>query len=162
MSQVIVLNADAQIMNTVSLKLARKYLYLNKVKVIKTVKGVPRVVQWLKFIIAMHKAGLQWTRRNVHIRDKFTCQYCGTKVHPKKATIDHVKPKSRGGKNSFENTVCSCFKCNNKKGDRTPNEAGMSFFKRGFRPYKPSVMEFYMIKFRELGLEETLKDLGVW
>lgn len=162
MSQVIVLNGDGQIMNTVSVNDALKYIYLGKVKVIKVIENIPRVVQWLKVIVAMHKAGVHWTRRNVHVRDKFTCQYCGVKILSKKVTVDHIMPRSRGGKNSFENTVCCCFKCNNKKGDRTPNEAGMSFFKRGFRPYKPSVMEFYMMKFKADGLEQTLVELGVY
>lgn len=162
MSHVIVLNADYNLLSTMSVKKARSYIAQEKVRLLKAVDSVPRVVQWLRLVVAMHRKGVPWTKRNVHIRDRYTCVYCGDTVRDKSATIDHVIPQDRGGKNTFENTVSSCFSCNNKKKNRTPNEAGMSFVKRGFRPYKPTVMEFYLIRFRELGIYDTLKELGVW
>jgi 5-methylcytosine-specific restriction endonuclease McrA len=74
-------------------------------------------------------------------------------------TIDHVIPQSRGGKNSFENCVTSCFDCNNKKGNRTPNEANM-YMKR--RPYSPTISEFLRLKVKQMGLDKFLKELGVF
>jgi 5-methylcytosine-specific restriction endonuclease McrA len=64
------------------------------------------------------------TKRNVAKRDKHLCQYCGKKM-ANDFTIDHVVPKSRNGSNRWENLVTSCYSCNLKKGNRTPDEAGM-------------------------------------
>ena len=69
-------------------------------------------------------------------------------------TIDHILPKSRGGKNTFENTVASCFKCKNKKGDRTPREASMSL---NTRPVQPTVMEFLLKFHNSLGAKQLMK-----
>lgn len=69
---------------------------------------------------------LRWSRRNLELRDNNECQYCGRKVHGEEATIDHILPKARGGKNSWKNCVIACKPCNRKKADRTPEEARMS------------------------------------
>jgi len=68
---------------------------------------------------------IRLTRKNLLLRDNFTCQYCNKRVSTSTFTIDHVFPKSRGGDGSWENFVVSCFKCNVAKRDRTPKEAGM-------------------------------------
>lgn len=68
---------------------------------------------------------IRLTRRNLLLRDNFTCQYCGKRVSAGNFTIDHVMPKSRGGDGSWENFVVACFKCNVAKRDRTPKEAGL-------------------------------------
>jgi 5-methylcytosine-specific restriction endonuclease McrA len=68
---------------------------------------------------------MQFSRRNLARRDHHTCQYCGSKPTPQMLTIDHVMPRKKGGKSSWENCVLSCFDCNHKKADRTPEEAGM-------------------------------------
>jgi len=65
---------------------------------------------------------LKMSRRSVLARDDHTCQYCGSKSN---LTIDHVFPRHRGGETTWENIVCCCLRCNNKKGSRTPSEAGM-------------------------------------
>ena len=75
------------------------------------------------------------TRQNVFKRDGQRCQYCGTHDG---LTLDHVLPKSRGGKTSWENLVAACQRCNAKKGDYTPEEAGL----RPQKPYKPSFIMF--------------------
>lgn len=62
----------------------------------------------------------------VHIRDNYTCQYCGKSVPKSLATVDHILPRSRGGRSSWSNLCTACQKCNNKKGDMTPQEAGMT------------------------------------
>lgn len=67
-----------------------------------------------------------WSIRGVLERDNYTCSYCGVSAQEGFAVnVDHVLPRSRGGKNTWENTVCSCVKCNTFKADRTPQEAGM-------------------------------------
>lgn len=65
------------------------------------------------------------SRRNLLIRDRQTCQYCGEKPGPAKLTLDHVTPRSRGGPSTWDNLVAACLSCNNKKANRTPDEAGM-------------------------------------
>lgn len=67
----------------------------------------------------------KFSKRNVFLRDKFTCQYCAKPVSGKELTIDHVKPRADGGKTTYLNCVTSCKKCNSSKADRTPEEAGM-------------------------------------
>lgn len=65
------------------------------------------------------------SRRNIFLRDRHMCQYCAAKMAPGKLTLDHVIPRSRGGLSLWENLATACYGCNNKKGDRTPEEAGM-------------------------------------
>lgn len=74
------------------------------------------------------------TRRNLLIRDNFCCQYTGTRVSPKDATIDHVLPQSRGGKTVWENVVISSLEANARKADRTPQEAKMKLLKHPIKP----------------------------
>ena len=66
-----------------------------------------------------------FTRRNLYKRDRNTCQYCGAQPGTKELTIDHVLPRSRGGKSGWENCVLACVRCNRRKADRTPREAGL-------------------------------------
>ncbi len=75
-----------------------------------------------------------FTKSAVFIRDKNQCQYCKTNLTSKKMTIDHVIPRSRGGKNNWFNCVTSCVGCNNYKGDRTPDEANMPLIKLPGKP----------------------------
>jgi hypothetical protein len=70
------------------------------------------------------------TRRNILVRDAYSCQYCGLKFHGGELTLDHVIPRSQGGKNSWENLVACCRKDNHRKADRTPEEAGMPLLRR--------------------------------
>jgi 5-methylcytosine-specific restriction endonuclease McrA len=65
------------------------------------------------------------SRKNLYARDNYTCQYCGEEFAAKDLTLDHVMPKSRGGMSRWENLVTCCKPCNHRKGDRTPEEAGM-------------------------------------
>jgi 5-methylcytosine-specific restriction endonuclease McrA len=65
----------------------------------------------------------KFSRRAMFKRDNYTCQYCGTKNRDD-LTVDHVNPQSRGGEDSWTNCVTACLKCNNKKGNRTPEEMG--------------------------------------
>jgi 5-methylcytosine-specific restriction endonuclease McrA len=65
------------------------------------------------------------SRRNIFKRDKNTCQYCNTKYAREDLTIDHVMPRSRGGKNTWDNLVIACYPCNARKRNRLPSEANM-------------------------------------
>jgi len=80
------------------------------------------------------KRDIKFTRENVFHRDNQKCAYCGRKFKMSDLTIDHIVPKSKGGNNSWKNTISSCKSCNNKKADRTPKEAGMRLL---FQPTEP-------------------------
>tara|TARA_B100000900_G_scaffold167888_1_gene142565 strand:- start:7084 stop:7587 length:504 start_codon:yes stop_codon:yes gene_type:complete len=90
-------------------------------------------------------------RRNICIRDDNTCQYCAKQLNFNDLTIDHVFPKSRGGKNEWENLVACCKKCNQKKSSNTPKEAGMKLIKK---PETPRTMS---LKFKS-HTEDIWKD----
>ena len=75
-------------------------------------------------------------RREVLRRDKHTCQYCGS---TKQLTLDHVIPRSKGGKHTWDNVVIACERCNSRKGDRTPSQAGMTLRTQPKAPMHPTV-----------------------
>ncbi len=74
------------------------------------------------------------SRKNILLRDRNTCQFCSRTLPASELTLDHVVPRSRGGRSSWENLVACCYKCNNSKGDRTPEEAGFALARRP-RPF---------------------------
>ncbi|MFO0551154.1 MAG: HNH endonuclease [Polyangiaceae bacterium] len=75
-----------------------------------------------------------FSRTNVYLRDGYVCQYCSTVKAPHELNLDHVMPRSRGGKTTWENIVTSCYACNQTKAGRTPDEAGMKLLKKPVRP----------------------------
>jgi 5-methylcytosine-specific restriction endonuclease McrA len=90
------------------------------------------------------QARVPLNRRNVLRRDRYTCQYCGRQGGD--LTVDHVLPKSRGGKSTWENLVAACRACNLKKGDRTPEEAGMRLLK----PPRPPRLPLFLSDLKEI------------
>ena len=94
---------------------------------------VPRVLQLLRFD-RMPQTRIRLSRRNLLLRDQHQCQYCGARPGVRHLNVDHVRPRSRGGAHSWENLVISCRSCNLKKGQRTPEEAGMKLVRRPQRP----------------------------
>ena len=74
------------------------------------------------------------SRKNILLRDRNTCQFCGHTFTASELTLDHIMPRSRGGHSSWENLVACCYQCNNSKGDRTPEEAGLRLIRRP-RPF---------------------------
>lgn len=68
---------------------------------------------------------IRFSRENVYIRDKYCCQYCGDRFSAKELTLDHVLPVSQGGRKTWTNVVSACRTCNQKKRNRTPEEADM-------------------------------------
>lgn len=74
------------------------------------------------------------SRKNILLRDRNTCQFCGHVFPASELTLDHLLPRSRGGHSSWENLVACCYQCNNQKGDRTPEEAGLRLVRRP-RPF---------------------------
>ena len=76
----------------------------------------------------------KFSRRNLYLRDKNTCQFCGRKFNTEDLTMDHVVPKSKGGPVSWTNIVLACWPCNSRKGNKTAAEAGMRLIRRPFEP----------------------------
>lgn len=112
---------------------------------IKTVNGPipkPSVIR-LKVYVNFRPKRVPFSVSAVKKRDDYTCQYCSKRT-VKDITVDHVLPKSRGGKNSFTNLVCACFECNTKKADMTPEEAGMPLLSRPTRPIFPIIISPHM------------------
>ena len=83
---------------------------------------VPSVIRLRRFVKVPYARRVALNRRAVFARDEHECQYCGTVAE----NIDHVVPRSRGGAHTWENVVASCRRCNLRKGNRTPKEAGMA------------------------------------
>jgi len=75
-----------------------------------------------------------FTRRNLFLRDDFTCQYCGRRCSSDHLSVDHVLPRSRGGSTTWENCVLACVGCNARKADRTVKEAGLRLLRVPVRP----------------------------
>jgi len=94
----------------------------------------PKVIRTLFYGAVPPSKGIALTRRNIYLRDDYTCQFCGRKLPTSELNIDHVVPKSRGGRMTWNNVVCSCIRCNNKKAARTPQEAGMRLLRKPFQP----------------------------
>ncbi len=183
MEKVIVLNSDYSFLNLVDWKTAMRLVCKKKVEVLKETTrilkdelktwsiAVPLVIRLVKIVRTIYKTRVPFSKKNVFVRDDFTCQYCGEKFHGKTKkrindeserlllNIDHIIPTSKGGKSSFENCVSSCKTCNNKKGNKTPNEANMPLKRT---PFQPTIMEFMVQKMKALGIDEILKDLGVY
>lgn len=87
---------------------------------------VPSVIRRRTYINIRRRREASATRRlRIYMRDKFRCQYCGEKKPAAALTFDHILPRSRGGDNSPVNVVTACIKCNNRKSNRTPEEARM-------------------------------------
>jgi len=94
---------------------------------------VPSVIRLLSYRhIPQQSRAL--SRKNILLRDRNTCQFCGNSFPASELTLDHVMPRSRGGRSSWENLVACCYACNNSKGDRTPEEAGLKLRRRP-RPF---------------------------
>ena len=144
---VLVLNQDYQPLSICSVQRSMKLLFLEKAELLhddpekelsttRTSYQYPSVIR-LRNYIRIPYTKVVLSRRNIMRRDKFSCQYCAKKSD---RTIDHVLPKSRGGKDQWENLVTACEKCNVKKGNKTPQEAQMPLKRK---PYRPIPITFF-------------------
>ncbi len=94
---------------------------------------VPSVIRLLEYRRIPHQTRAL-SRKNILIRDRYTCQYCERTLSSAELTLDHVMPRSRGGESNWENLVACCHRCNNRKGNRLPDEAGMDLIRQP-RPF---------------------------
>jgi 5-methylcytosine-specific restriction endonuclease McrA len=134
MQPVLLLNASYEPLRVISWQNAIGMFFLGKVEVIEEydhhIRSVsmaikaPSVVRLLKFF-KVGRRSPPLSRSNILARDNFQCQYCGDELSAREATLDHILPRSRDGKTTWENIVCCCGPCNRKKGGLTPKEARM-------------------------------------
>jgi 5-methylcytosine-specific restriction endonuclease McrA len=94
---------------------------------------IPRVVVLVAYD-RVPKRTVRFSRHNIFVRDRNTCQYCGRAYPRSELNLDHVVPRSRGGTATWENIVCSCLPCNKRKGGMLPEEVGMRTVARPARP----------------------------
>jgi 5-methylcytosine-specific restriction endonuclease McrA len=98
---------------------------------------VPSIIRFLK-AGKSNKRAIKFSRENVYERDNARCQYCNRKVGRHEATYDHVHPRSQGGQTTWLNVVICCVPCNQRKGGRTPEQAGMKLLSVPTKPKKLS------------------------
>jgi 5-methylcytosine-specific restriction endonuclease McrA len=89
---------------------------------------VPSVIRLLEFRRIPHQSRAL-SRKNILLRDRYSCQFCGRVLPASELTLDHVVPRSRGGRTDWDNLVACCHPCNNRKGDRLPEEAGLTLLR---------------------------------
>jgi 5-methylcytosine-specific restriction endonuclease McrA len=153
----LLLNSTFEPLKVVSWKKAVTMVMLDKVEVLEEydrfVRGVrmslplPAVVRLNRFV-KRKTAIFHFSRKNLYVRDRGKCQYCGGAFDHKDLTYDHVVPRSRGGQTEWTNVVTCCTACNLKKGGRTPDEAGMYLIRK---PKAPIWIPLLVVS---LGLEE--------
>lgn len=141
---VLVLNATFEPLSVVSVKRAVVLLLKEKAELVEAAKAclrsenfslpVPLVIRLVYYVKIPRRVVLPVTRRGVLARDHYTCQYCGAMPARKFLTVDHILPRSRGGKTSWENVTTACERCNGRKGSRTPDEANMRLLSQPQRP----------------------------
>lgn len=144
MTSVLVLNATYEPLSVVSVRRAIVLLLKEKAELLEAAEArlraegfsmpVPLVIRMVYYVRIPRHLSLPLSRRTVMARDQYTCQYCGATPGKAELTLDHVVPRSRGGKTVWENVVVACRVCNQRKGNRTPEEAGMTLIRKPKRP----------------------------
>lgn len=139
---VLLLNQNYEPLTILRVKRAITLLILDKVDLIEKLDGilihtisityrVPSVIR-LKYYVCIKRKEISLTKKNIIKRDNHQCQYCGKKTGI--MTTDHIIPKALGGSDTWENLVCACLECNNRKGNRVPKDASMKLFRKSKKP----------------------------
>lgn len=174
MSSVFLLNSSYEPLSVVSLQRAIRLIFAGKAEVVSQCDQMvssptyairmPSIIRMLYFI-RRPRAKVSLTKKNILLRDDNTCQYCNTRVD-RLLTIDHVQPKSRGGTSTWENLVAACARCNNRKNNRTPEEARMQLLRKPREPkYIPWIRiqrntlpdEWHKFLFYDVRIEERIE-----
>lgn len=143
MKSVLLLNASYEPMKIISWQRAITMFFSGKVEVVEEydhdIRSVsmiikaPAVVRLLRYVTIRRRCP-PLNRRNVFARDGGVCQYCNKALRYEQATLDHVIPRSKKGTTTWDNIVCCCGRCNRKKGNKTPAEAGMPLLAQPIEP----------------------------
>ena len=124
---------------------------------------VPRVIVLIAFD-RVPKRHVRFSRINIYARDNFTCQYCGMRYPRSELNLDHVIPRSLGGRSTWDNVVCSCLECNRRKGGNTPAQAGLSLRRPPARPRWTPLMNLMLssVRYNEWRPFLNLVDASYW
>ena len=160
MSDVVLLNADCVFLRIVDWQRAITLIVKGKVEVMQYADRVvsavdksfrvPKIMRLVKMVESIYKHKVPFNKRVVLLRDGYQCSYCGIKSM--NLTVDHIIPKSRGGKDTYENTVAACKPCNRIKDDRLLHETSFRLTKT---PYAPTVIGLIRLKLKKMGLVES-------
>ncbi len=145
MDRTLLLNATYEPLQVVSWQRAIRMLFQEKAEVVESYSReihsvrfamrVPSVILLVQYV-QVHRLHhqIKFSRANLFARDQYRCQYCGRRTPESLLTYDHVLPVARGGRKTWENIVTACVPCNHRKGNRTPEEAGMTLLRRPLAP----------------------------
>ncbi len=155
-------------LKVISWQRAITLLCLNKVEILESydkevrstsiVFKMPAVARLIR-AFKRHKKPVKFSRINIYARDRYCCQYCGSQKLMSELTYDHVIPRSQRGKTVWENIVSCCIECNTKKGDRTPEQAGMRLKKK---PIQPKWIPAVTITISKANLPQAWRDYLYW
>ena len=144
----LLLNASYEVLSFITYKKAMKLIVKEKVE---TISSWDEIITWgagkiphpsilrLKNHVRRNYFNSNFSRKALVKRDRSSCQYCNKKLTASQITIDHVNPRAQGGITSFTNCVVCCQICNNKKADRTPEQAAMVLLKKPTHPSFSSI-----------------------
>jgi len=121
---------------------------------------VPRVIRLLVYD-RLPKRRVKFNRRNIYARDGNRCQYCGGRFSSSELSLDHVVPRSRGGKSTWTNVVCACVACNVRKGGKLPREVGLRLIHKPVEPRRSPAISLHLTHQRYRSWKQFL-DHAYW
>ncbi len=164
MEQVLLLNKNFEPISIINWRRAVCLFFLDKVEIVEEydypirsqhlIIKMPAVVRLLHNFKRSRK-NVGFSKNNIFARDRWNCQYCGERFSANELTLDHVIPKSKGGKTCWENVVSCCSECNSKKANNTPQEARMVLLKN---PVKPDWIPIFRFLLSRKYLPEEWKN----
>ncbi len=166
--ETLVLNAAYQPIKRVSWREAFCMVFTGRAEVVENyadrvirsacaVFPMPSIVRFVRKVTYVWRGGVKFNRKNVYLRAKGRCQYCGTRVPSNEFDFEHIVPKAQGGRTRWENIVVACIGCNQRKGNRTPRQAGMRLRSKPARPkYLPGANSSSLVWTE--GMPRTWKD----
>ena len=167
-TRTLLLNQGYEPIKVISWQRAITLLTLDKVDVVEEYDAqiratsmiiqVPAVVR-LRKAFRRHAKPVKFSRVNIYARDGYRCQYCGARCSIDRLTYDHVIPRSRGGRTTWENIVSCCYTCNAEKANRTPAEARMTLLAV---PSRPSWMPSVQIRVSTKSVPDAWRDYVYW
>ncbi|MFQ5456169.1 MAG: HNH endonuclease [Nitrospirota bacterium] len=170
MNAALLLNSTYEPLKVINWKRAIILLCQGKVEVLEVydreIRGVsvsfklPSVLRLLKIVkINNRHRKIKFSRLNIFTRDRYQCQYCGKRFNTHDLTFDHVMPIAKGGKKTWENIVTACWRCNNYKSGRTPEEAGIRLIRT---PAKPTWTQSLTITIGIKNKPDSWRDYLYW
>lgn len=174
MTDALVLNIDWEPVGKMNWERVMTQFYKGKIEIIESYED--KLIRSVTFSIKMpavvreltryqRRTAIKFSRENVYTRDKGQCQYCNKNVSRQEATYDHVIPKYYGGKTKWDNIVIACHPCNQKKGSKTVEQAGMKLKIKPIRPKSlPQNFKFTLTWKKDMPIEwrDCLVSLGYW